>query len=127
MRWRCLWPVLLATACGSGRVLSPPLPDAAPDAAPADAGPIDAFCTHRLEDPPRTIVERPCGTFRASLTDGARTALLDAPERMFSEPTAANAVRVRVRVRVLPAPFSGTLDESLSRWLDGALRDDSAD
>src|SRR5436190_688684 len=113
---------LLAAACTKAPPSETPPPR--PDAAPVVSRP---FCPQRASDPPRTIVERPCGTLLAVLTDGARTALLEGPERVFSEPSAASAVRTRAWVRVLPAPFSGSLDASLERWLEAALADQRPD
>ncbi|HET6280569.1 MAG TPA: hypothetical protein VFH73_06375, partial [Polyangia bacterium] len=48
-----------------------------------------ADCERRAHDPPRTLLERPCGTPFAVLTDGARTVVLAGPERRFEEATAA--------------------------------------
>jgi hypothetical protein len=115
---------LLAGACGRAQ---PPSPDAARPIEGLDAAAVAPSCTRRLVDPPRTVVERPCGTFRAVLTDGARSVLLDAPARRFVELSAAHAVQTQVRVRALTSPFTGTLDTALERWLDGALADASPD
>jgi hypothetical protein len=99
--------------------------DLAHDGAP-DLPPSDPFCSRRLEDPGRIIVERPCGTPRAVLTDGARSAVLEGPARAFTEPAAA-AVQTTHWVRALPAPFPGSLDAALERWLEGALADGAPD
>jgi hypothetical protein len=125
---------LLLGGCVKGSAVEPAnpgphgsaMPDAAvtPDEAPASPS---SFCLHREAEPPRTVVERPCGTRRAVLTDGARTAVLDGGERLFGEATAANAVRTRSWVRPLPAPFSGSVDAAVAGWLEGAIGDERAD
>jgi cell wall-associated NlpC family hydrolase len=102
-------------------------PEAPPTPGPAPPGDVAPFCTKRLSDPPRTVVERPCGSALALLTEGARTALLTGPERRFEEPTAAAPVIGQTWVRVLPAPFAGTLDGATAAWLDRATRDGAPD
>jgi hypothetical protein len=114
MRARSLGATLLvAASCARA-----PAPDAALPA--ADAGlPAGERCSHRAADPPRTIVERPCGTMRAVFTDGARAVLLVGAERSLAEPSAA--LRTRDWVRVLPSPYRGSMDQALARWLEVAL------
>jgi cell wall-associated NlpC family hydrolase len=120
MSWRRLAASsLVLAACARPEPPRPP-----PEPAPAAVAP---FCTHRLADPPRTAVERPCGTAVALLTDGARSALLGGPERRFAEPSAAAAVLTDAWVRVLPAPFGGTLDPATAAWVDRATRDQAPD
>jgi cell wall-associated NlpC family hydrolase len=124
MRRTWLALTLLAAACTK----APPAETTPPPAKKADAAPASrTFCPQRALDPPRTVVERPCGTARAVLTDGARTVVIDGPERLFGEPSAANAVRTRSWVRLLPAPFSGSLDATLERSLEAALADQGPD
>ena len=54
----------------------------------------------------------------ATFTLGASTAVLAGPTRTFSEPTASAAVTHSYWVRTLPAPFSGTVNQT---WLNAAL------
>jgi hypothetical protein len=114
---------LFAGACTKAPAADPARTE--PDAAPAP--PRDPFCPRRETEPPRTIVERPCGTLRAVLTDGARAVVLEGPERIFGEASAANAVRTPAWVRPLPAAFGGSLDPALEAWLDAALADQRPD
>jgi hypothetical protein len=95
--------------------------------APPPHAPIEAFCPRRLTNPSRTLLERPCGLARAVLTDGARSATLFGPSRSFNEATAANAVTTFASVRVMPAAFTGQLDEAVGFWVDDALHDESPD
>jgi cell wall-associated NlpC family hydrolase len=94
---------------------------------PAVPSAPDSFCHRRAVDPPRTIVERPCGTGVAVLTDGARSALLFGAQRRFEEATARHPVVTSAWVRVLPAVFSGTVDAGTTAWLTAALADQSPD
>lgn len=80
----------------------------------------EATCVRRAADPPRTIVESPCGTEAAVFTDGAYSVRLRAAERRFDSAAAANGITTRDWVRVLPAPFGGTLDAATRAWLDAA-------
>jgi hypothetical protein len=64
---------------------------------------------------------------RAVLTDGARTAVLAGPVRIFGERTAPSFVRTSSWVRLLPAPFGGTLDAALESWLEESLADERPD
>jgi cell wall-associated NlpC family hydrolase len=102
---------------------------APPVSAPGGPAPtaFERFCSHRLVDPPRLVLERPCGSGVAVLTDGARAVLVTGPERPFGEATAGTPVVTRSWVRVLPAPFSGTLDAATEAWVDRASRDAGAD
>jgi hypothetical protein len=143
MRGPCLFALLLS-ACTRAAVTEPPPPVGHADAAevafadaaggaPADtsgrelAGPDRPFCDRRQSDPARTILERPCGTAQAVLTDGARSVVLIGTERRFAEPSAASAVRTTSWVRLLPAPYAGSPDAALERWIAGALADQSPD
>jgi cell wall-associated NlpC family hydrolase len=134
MRGRCIAVLLLASACTrtASPEPSPPRADAASPVADSalahpDAALAHPFCTERQMDPPRTILERPCGTRQAVLTDGAHTVLVEGAERLFTEPSAGSAVRTTGRVRLLPAPYPGSLDDATARWVDAALDDASPD
>lgn len=83
-------------------------------------GLLGDHCTRRERDPGRTVVERPCGTPLAVLTDGARTAIVFGPERTFTEATAPAPVTSRVYVRLLPTPHEGGLSNAAGRWLEMA-------
>jgi hypothetical protein len=120
----CISVALLIGACTKGPAAEPARTE--PDAAPARP-PAEPFCPRRELDPPRTIVERPCGTARAVLTDGARTAVIEGSERLFGEASAASAVRTRGWVRLLPTAFGGSLDAALEAWLEAALADQRPD
>jgi NlpC/P60 family len=116
--------VLLAGACtrmaGSAQDATVPA-IAEPDATSAP------FCVQRKVNPARTVLERPCGTPQAVLTDGARTVVLEGAERLFTEPSAASGVVTRGWVRLLPAPYSGSPDQAVERWVETALVDPSPD
>ena len=88
---------------------------------------VGAFCSRRAQDPPRTVLERPCGTIFAVLTDGARTVVLEGPERRFEEATAAHPVLSHAYVRLLPAAFGGAVDDAMTAHLDQAARDPRPD
>ena len=61
----------------------------------------------------------------ATFTVGARTVAVRGPSRTFAEPGSTTAtVTSTTWVRLLPAPFSGTVDQE---WLRLALEDRSAD
>jgi hypothetical protein len=132
MRRGCLAGLLFLGACT--RPPASDRPHAAPGAGPADgARPSDGapvarpFCSQRQVDPARTILERPCGTRQAVLTDGARTVVLEGAERRFFEPSAGAAVRSTGWVRILPAPYAGSPDAATESWVDAALADSSSD
>jgi hypothetical protein len=78
----------------------------------------------RQTDPDRTVVTDAAGHWLATFTDNAYTVTLAGPERTFTDPNAKHDVISKVWVRVLPAPFSGEVDDS---WLTTALQDTSAD
>ncbi|MFD1531075.1 NlpC/P60 family protein [Pseudonocardia aurantiaca] len=88
-------------------------PMAQPAASP---GPLDAQF-FRLHEPARTVVVDAGGMVVATLTDGARTATLEGPERTFAEPqfTAAKVVS-RVWVRLLPQPWQSGLERAPWFW-----------
>src|SRR5205814_7610638 len=82
---------LVAGACKQTAPAPPPeRPDTAPPPSP-DGPALEPFCPRRLSDPPRLVLERPCGTERAVLTDGAYTAVLVGPLRRLGG-TASTAV-----------------------------------
>jgi len=84
-------------------------------------------CERRLAAPGRSLLEQPCGTLLAVLTDGAYTARLTRASRSFNEPSAAAPVVTREWVRVLPVRFEGTVNTAIKDWLLDAAGDDSPD
>ena len=83
------------------------------------------YVYQRLANPYRTVVTGSSGEWIATLTDGASTVTLAGPSRTFAEPAhTSHTVTHATWVRVLPAPFSGTVDET---WLRTAAADTSAD
>ncbi len=79
----------------------------------------------RAASPARTLVKDSGGALIATLTDGGRSVVLAGPVRTFAEPSTTTAtVRTSAWVRLLPAPFTGTVDEA---WLAAALADRSPD
>jgi cell wall-associated NlpC family hydrolase len=87
----------------------------------------DSRCLRTLTVPARTVLEHPCGTAVAFLTEGAYTARLMGPARTFTEPSAAAPVNTHEWVRVLPAPFGGTVNTAIKDWVIAAADDPSAD
>src|SRR6185295_852030 len=67
---------------------------------PETSGPTSR-CERRVHTPAptRSVLEQPCGTVVAILTDGARTARLVRTPRTFTEPTAAAPIQSRDWVR----------------------------
>jgi cell wall-associated NlpC family hydrolase len=119
--------VVLATSFGACGTLGRDDATGAPGwATPASSGP-DSRCERRLGDPDRTVIERPCGTLLAILTDGAFTARVHGATRTFNEPSAAAAVQTDDWVRALPARFDGTVNEATRSWLLRAADDESPD
>jgi cell wall-associated NlpC family hydrolase len=99
--------------------------DGAPDPA-ANA----SLSYERLQGPARTVVRNGKGAIVATLTDGARTAALTGPARIFTEPKYTTAViNTTAWVRLLPQPWEqGAETASWFRpWLDKALRDRTPD
>jgi len=66
----------------------------------------------------KTVVVSDGQGWLATFTSGARTVTLRGESRTFREPNVAATVTSNVEVRLLPAPFSGTVDDD---WLDMAL------
>jgi cell wall-associated NlpC family hydrolase len=95
---------------------------------PATQGP-ESRCERRVTTPAptRSVLEQPCGTVVAILTDGAHTARLVRTPRTFAEPSAAAPVQTRDWVRALPARFDGHVDAAIAQWLLAAAHDDSPD
>lgn len=97
-----------------------PAPAAARAATPAPA----AYRYERLSGPDRTVVRDASGGVVATLTDGARTALLSGPSRTFAEPGTTTATLVSdAWVRLLPQPWkAGAEGEAWFRtWLQQYL------
>jgi hypothetical protein len=127
-----LTAVLLLAACGMGAGaptgegrLSPHDPAWS---TPETSG-ANSRCERRVKAPAptRSVLEQPCGTVVAILTDGAYTARLVRAPRTFSEPSAAAPIQTRDWVRVLPAPFDGTVNTTIKDWLLDAVGDDGPD
>ena len=117
-------PVLVITVHLAALLPAPGLgcrPRARPDAPPA------GVCLRHATEPARTVIERPCGSPLAVLTDGARTALIVGPERRFVESTAPHPVVTRDWVRPLRLPFDGRVDDATLRWIDAARADPGPD
>jgi cell wall-associated NlpC family hydrolase len=86
-----------------------------------------AYGYERVDNPPRTVVRDTGGTVVATLTDGARTAVLRGPSRTFAEPrTTAATVTTRSWVRLLPRPW-GPDDPALRKWVTRRLADRTPD
>lgn len=84
----------------------------------------------RLPDPPRTVVHDALGATVATLTDGARTAVLTGPLRTFEEPLATAAkVQTSAWVRLLAQPWRAGEENApwFRPWLDTVLEDRSPD
>jgi cell wall-associated NlpC family hydrolase len=87
--------------------------------------PRSPFVHSRLSDPERTVVMDTTGQWLATFTDGARTVTVAGPARTFAEPAhTTSTVTHSTWVRILPAAFTGSVDE---HWLAGALADSSPD
>jgi cell wall-associated NlpC family hydrolase len=93
-----------------------------------DAAPVAAVTAQsdlayqRLDDPGRTVVRlRSSGVVVATLTDGARTAVLPGPRRTFAEPRFTNAtVTSTTQVRLLPQAWKRGAERQpwFRTWLD---------
>ncbi len=116
LRFAALTATVLALLAG---VTAPPAAAGKPPRSPTSG-----FVLTRAGDPARTIASMTDGTWVATFTDGASTALVAGPEVTLTEPDVAAQVRSKVRVRVLPSPFGGTVDLA---WLDAARKDTSPD
>ncbi|HVO30406.1 MAG TPA: hypothetical protein VMV18_06710, partial [bacterium] len=81
----------------------------------------------KLSTPSRTEVHGPDGAWLATLTNNAYTVTLRGPARSIAEPTAAAPVQSTTWVRILPAPFSGTIDDTVKSWLTAELSDTTPD
>lgn len=79
---------------------------------------IDRSVTQQVE------VYDTAGQWLATFTHGTQTVLIAGAQRTFSEATAAAPVITSVHVRLLPAPFSGNLDQ---QWLRSARTDTTPD
>lgn len=83
----------------------------------------------RLRSPARTVARRD-GRVVATLTDGARTAVLAGPRRVFAEPRTTSARVVSTSwVRYLPRPWQAGGERSpwFASWLPQALGNRSPD
>jgi hypothetical protein len=89
--------------------------------------PAAGFSMRRVSAPAGTEVRNSSGDLVAQLTDGARTVTLAGPSRTFTEPGQRVSVVTDRWVRLLPAPFSGVVDDTLRQWLSTALADRSLD
>jgi cell wall-associated NlpC family hydrolase len=78
----------------------------------------------RESSPDRTLVVASDGKLVATYTFGSRSVVLAGPARTFAESTTAATVRTTSWVRLLPALFTGLVDEA---WLTSALADRSPD
>ncbi|POX48805.1 hypothetical protein C3489_26265 [Streptomyces sp. Ru71] len=94
------------------------------------AGRQASYRYERLTGPARTVVRDARGSVVATLTDGARTAVLTGPSRTFTEPrTTAAVVTSDSWVRLMPRPWSkGTEGKAWFRdWFaqyEGSARPD---
>jgi cell wall-associated NlpC family hydrolase len=93
--------VIGATGIVIGRLQdAPPAPGEAPSRVAAASADLRFL---RRDAPPGTTVVDRAGSVLATLTDGARTATLDGPERTFAEPQFGGVpVTTRVWVRLMP-------------------------
>lgn len=82
------------------------------------------FTYKKLTSPNRTVAKDSTGKVVATFTNGTRTVTLTGGSRTFWEATAADSVTHTTWVRLLPAPFSGSVNET---WLRAALADTSPD
>ncbi|WP_371481146.1 C40 family peptidase [Kitasatospora sp. NBC_00315] len=110
------------------RDAAPARPGAAPPIARTTGAPstpsTTAYRYERLAGPDRTVVRDGAGGVVATLTDGARTALLTGPSRTFAEPATTSAVLVSdAWVRLLPQNWkAGAEGEGWFRtWLQQSL------
>lgn len=75
----------------------------------------------RLADPARTVVRSGSGAIVATLTDGARTAVLTGPGRTFTEPRTTKArVTTDSWVRLMPRAWAA--GQERSKWFTAWLR-----
>ncbi len=84
----------------------------------------------RLANPARTVVRDEAGTVVATLTDGARTAVLTGPERTFSEPASTDAtVTTTSWVRLAPQAWKAGAENApwFKTWFPKARTDTSPD
>jgi hypothetical protein len=121
--------VFLAAACSAGDAPSgEEVPGTSPNWGDGRAAWEKAIgCEQRLTAPARTVVERPCGTALAVLTDGAYTVRLHRSARRFAEGSAAAAVSTSDWVRPLPVRFAGVVNAAIRDWLLAAADDDTPD
>ncbi|MFE6779683.1 NlpC/P60 family protein [Streptomyces sp. NPDC057702] len=86
----------------------------------------DGYTYDRLSGPARTVVRDAAGAVVATLTDGARTAVLTGPSRTFAEPATTDArVVTDAWVRLLPRPWAA--DQRDAPWFPGWLAARRAD
>jgi cell wall-associated NlpC family hydrolase len=116
---------VLAVVIGVGGIVvgrlqdEPVAPGAAPPSRVAAASADLRFL--RRDAPAGTTVVDTAGTVLATLTDGARTATLDGPERTFAEPQfPGRAVTTRVWVRLLPQEWRP--EDENAPWVRDWLR-----
>ncbi|WP_212612434.1 NlpC/P60 family protein [Pseudonocardia hierapolitana] len=111
-----------ATGIAVGQLRGEPT---APGAAPSRVASASADLRFLRRDAPAgTTVVDTAGTVLATLTDGARTATIDGPQRTFAEPQFGGApVTTRVWVRLMPHEWrAGAEDEPWFRpWLQENL------
>jgi hypothetical protein len=92
--------------------------------------PTSGYRFERRHAPARTVVRAPDGQVVATLTDGARTALLTGPTRTWDEPRTTSAVvRSNAWVRLMPGAWGDGKERTgwFREWLPKALADRSPD
>ncbi|WP_354640913.1 hypothetical protein [Kitasatospora camelliae] len=99
-------------------------PADAPDDSPAaqqpvgDAAPATGDRRYeRLTGPDRTVVRDAAGAVLATLTDGARTAVLTGKSRTFADPDTSATVATDAWVRLLPQPWQAGAEQA--EWFKG--------
>lgn len=90
----------------------------------------DGFAYQRAERPNRTLVTDAAGNTVAVMTDGARTARITGPARIFAEPKYTKAkVHTDAWIRLAPQPWKagGENEPWFDEWFPKALKDQSPD
>ncbi len=103
---------------------------APPARSPASAGDTGSVRYERLAGPDRTVVRDASGATVATLTDGARTAVLAGPSRTFGEAKFTTATVTTVAwVRLLPEPWTAGAETGpwFAGWFDTAVADRGPD